>query len=401
MTKQTCLTTTLALGALLISACGSSTDTPGAKTYDGPESDPCANQAPGTACTWLGTKGEEGFNGDGHPRFQTRVNQVQSLLFLPDGRAWFTDFNNYLVREVLPDGTVRSVVGWTDPIFPGDGAQGAPNPAGTPGATWQLNHPTALVEASGGSVLVVAWHNHKLLTVDPNTGLVKIVCGAGAGFAGDGGPADKALFKQPNDATRDEAGNIYIADQQNWRIRKIDTSGVISTVAGVGTFGSAGDGGPAKDAQFSWAFGSNPNPSGAIVYHLGKIYVSDTEANRIRVIDLAAGTIDALAGTGEKGFGGDGGPAKGAKLSAPRTLKIGPDGELYFADTDNGAVRAINLGSGVIRTVVGTGELGIDAEEQLPATETHLRRPFGIAFDPQGNLYVMDTLNMRIVKVAK
>ncbi len=370
-------------------------------THDGPDADPCANQAPGTACTWLGTKGAEGFNGDGHPRYQTRLNQPSALVFLPDGRAWFSDFNNYLIREVTPDGKVRSVVGWTDPIFPGDGPQGQPNPAGTDGATWQLNHPTALLVAPDRSMTVVAWHNHKILSVDPSSGLVKITCGAGAGFAGDGGPAKAALFKQPNDAAYDEAGNLYIADQQNWRVRKVDTNGVITTIAGVGKFGSAGDGGPAKAAEISWAFGSNPNPSGALAYHQGKIYLSDTEANRVRVVDLASGTIDAFAGTGEKGFGGDGGPAKSAKLSAPRTLKIGPDGDLYVADTDNGAVRAINLATGVIRTVVGTGELGLDAEEQLPATKFHLKRPFGLAFDPQGNLYVADTLNMRIVKVAK
>lgn len=387
--------------AIFVVGCSSTTTTPPQKTHDGPDKDPCANQPSGTACTWLGTKGEEGFNGDGHPRFQTRIDQVQDLVFLPDGSAWFTDFNNYLVRQVTTDGTVKSVVGWTDPIFPGDGPQGPPDPTGTPGSGWQLNHPTSLLLAPDGTVTVVAWHNHKLLTVDPKTGLVKIVCGGGAGFAGDGGPAKKALFKQPNDVTMDEAGNMYIADQQNWRVRKIDASGNIDTVIGVGKFGTTGDGGPAKDAQISWAFGSNPNPSGAILYDKGKIYLSDTEANRLRVVDMTTGTIDALAGTGESGFGGDGGAAKDAKLSAPRDLEMGPDGDLYVADTDNGAVRAINLSTGVIRTVVGTGELGMDAEELLPATKTHLRRPFGIAFDSAGNLYVMDTLNQRIVKVAK
>src|SRR5262245_18133384 len=125
------------LGASLV-ACGDGTSAPPGPKHDGPASDPCANQPSGTACTWLGTKGEEGFNGDEHPRFQTRVNQVQALVFLPDGRAWFTDFNNYLVREIRTDGTVHSMVGWTDPIFPGDGPQGPPIPTGTPGANWQL-----------------------------------------------------------------------------------------------------------------------------------------------------------------------------------------------------------------------------------------------------------------------
>jgi DNA-binding beta-propeller fold protein YncE len=209
-----------------------------------------------------------------------------------------------------------------------------------------------------------------------------------------------ALFKQPNDATYDDQGNLYIVDQQNWRIRMIAPDGIISTIAGVGTSGYSGDGGPAAMAEFSWAAGSNPNPSGGIVHHQGMLYVSDTEADVIRVIDLATGTIDAFAGTGEAGPDGDDGLAIDAQLNAPRDLEIGPDGDLYFADTDNSRIRAIDLETGVIRTVVGTGELGIEDEERLPATEIKLRRPFGIAFDPDGNLYVLDTLNSRIVKVA-
>ncbi len=361
--------------------------------------DPCANAKSGAACTWAGLKGEEGFNGDGLARWETKFNQVQDLVFLVDGTAWLSDFNNYLVRKVREDDVIESVVGWTNPVFPGDGPLGGVKPGGAAGADWQLNHPTNMLEKADGSVLLVAWHNHKLLSIDASTGWVSVVCGSGAGFSGDGGPAESALFKQPNDATIDGDGNIYILDQQNQRIRMIGTDGVIDTIAGDGTPGYLD--GPSREAEFSWAFGSNPNPSGGIVFDQGKLYISDTENNRIRVMDLTDRTVTTLAGTGDKGFGGDGGPALEAQLSAPRDLEIGPEGDLYFADTDNGAVRAIELSSGVIRTVVGTGELGLDQEERLPATETHLRRPFGIAFDPTGNLYVMDSLNDRIVKVVK
>lgn len=363
--------------------------------------DACEDQASGTACTWAGLKGEPGFNGDGHKRWETNLNSVQDLVFLPDGSAWLSDFNNYLVRKVTPDDTIQSVVGWTDPVFPGDGPKGGVPPGGAAGVDWQLNHPTGLLLAPDGAVLLVGWHNHKLLTIDPDTGWVKVVCGGGAGFAGDGGPATGALFKQPSDATVDGDGNYYVVDQQNERVRRIDKDDMISTMAGKGTQGGTGDGGLAIEAEFSWEVGSNPNPSGGILAHDGKLYISDTEAHRIRVVDLATGMIDTFAGTGEKGFSGDGGPALDAELAEPRDLEIGPDGDLYFADTDNGAVRAIDLDTGVIRTVVGTGELGLDEEEQTPATETHLRRPFGVAFDPEGNLYVMDSLNDRIVKVAK
>ena len=362
----------------------------------------CRELASGEACTWLGAKGEEGYNGDGEHRLATLVNQPQDLLFLPDGTAWFTDFNNFLVRRVLADDSVESMVGSVDPVFPGDGPFTGIKPEGAEGRDWQLNHPTNLLLGANGHVTVVAWHNHKLLDVDNDTGFVKVLCGGGAGFAGDGGPAAMGtLFRQINDAAADEAGNLYLLDQANGRVRQIGTDGVINTIAGDGTSGFAGDGGPALEAQFSWARGSNPNPSGNLVHHDGKLYISDTEKDVIRVMDLASGMIDTFAGTGETGDSGDGGPARDAKLNAPRDLEIGPDGDLYFADTDNGRVRAIELASGTIRTVVGTGKLGVDEEEGLEATKTTLRRPFGIAFDPDGNLYVMDTLNSRIVKVAK
>ena len=390
------LATTLGLWAL-VAAFASAT---GCDDTSDPDRS-CRELKPGHACTWVGSKAEDGFNGDGLHRRETLINQPQDLLFMPDGTAWFTDFNNFLIRRVLADGTIETMVGSTDPVFPGDGPFGGIAPGGADGSDWLLNHPTNLVLMPDGKVLVVAWHNHKLLTVDPKTGYVTVVCGGGAGFAGDGKVVSPAtLFKQVNDATMDEAGNIYVVDQQNERIRKIDTDGIITTIAGDGTAGYSGDGGPALEAQFSWARGSNPNPSGGIVYHEGVLYISDTEADVIRAMDLADGTIAAFAGTGKGGDSGDDGPALTAQLNGPRDLEIGPDGDLYFADTDNGKVRAIDLEAGIIRTVVGTGVNGVEARDGLPATETQLRRPFGIAFDPEGDLYVMDTLNSRIVKVA-
>jgi len=361
--------------------------------------DPCEDLPSGAACTWLGTPGEGGYNGD-HHRSETRLSQAQDMVFLPDGTAWFTDFNNFLIRRVHPDGQVESMVGWTDPIFPGDGPLGGIPAGGAPGSEWQLNHPTNLLVDDAGMLIIVAWHNHKILQVDPDDGFVTVVSGGGAGYAGDGGSANGALFKQLNDASFDEVGNLYILDQQNERIRRIDPAGNIETIAGDGTIGTGGDGGPALEAQFSFAVGSNPNPSGGLLYHEGRLYVSDTEADRIRVIDLEAGTIDAFAGTGVEGDSGDGGPALEAELNAPRDLEIGPDGDLYFAETDNGRVRAVDLDTGLLRTVVGTGELGL-GDERLPATETMLRRPFGIAFDGDGDLYVMDSLNDRVVRVAR
>ena len=121
----------------------------------------------------------------------------------------------------------------------------------------------------------------------------------------------------------------------------------------------------------------------------------------MRAVDLATGVIDTVAGSGAAGLDGDGGQARLAKLNAPRDLEIGPDGQLYIADTDNSVIRAMDLDTGIIRTVVGTGQLGLTDDEGALATEVTLRRPFGIEFDPAGDLYVCDTINSRILKVKQ
>jgi DNA-binding beta-propeller fold protein YncE len=137
------------------------------------------------------------------------------------------------------------------------------------------------------------------------------------------------------------------------------------------------------------------------VFAGGKLYVADTLSSRIRAIDMTTGVIESVVGTGTAGYSGDEGPAVAAQLDHPRDLEIGPDGALYIADTDNSVIRAVDLRTGIIRTVAGTGEIGLDADDDRLATETALARPFGIEFDPAGNLYICDTINSRILKVAQ
>jgi DNA-binding beta-propeller fold protein YncE len=325
------------------------------------------------------------------------------MLFDSAGTPWFIDWNNHIVRRVLEDDTVETIVGWVDPVFPGDGeSTGAEKSAeGAVGTTVQLNHPTDLVEGVDGSILLMAWHNHKLRSIDPATGRVRILGGAGAGFAGDGGPLSKALFRQPRSLEIDPEGHLYILDQQNFRIRRAAADGMVTTIAGSGMQGSAGDGGLAVEATLSFEAGSNPEPSGGLAFHEGKLYFADTLAHRIRVLDLETGRIGPFAGTGTPGYSGDGGPAEQAEFRNPRDLEIGPDGALYVADTDNSVIRAIDVATGEVRTVAGTGELGMTDEGPMPATEVALKRPFGITFDAAGNLYISDSINSRIVRVAR
>ncbi|MBS1120486.1 MAG: hypothetical protein H6Q90_2714 [Deltaproteobacteria bacterium] len=358
----------------------------------------------GHACTWAGKPGIVGFNGDGHDRRDTELYWTMDLSFATDGTVWFIDWNNHLIRRVLADDTVTTVVGWTDPVFPGDGLPGGAErtPEGALGTDVQLNHPTDLAQTPDGKVLVMAWHNHKLREIDPSTGHVRIIAGTGAGYAGDGATAAMATFKQPKGLELDAQGNMFILDQQNFRVRKIEReTGAMSLVAGNGMQGSDGDGGLATAAKLNFEAGSNPEPSGGLVFANGKLYIADTLSSRIRSIDMTTGMIETVIGTGVPGYSGDDGPAAAAQLSFPRDLEIGPEGDLYIADTDNNVIRAVNLTNGIIRTVAGTGEAGLDPEDDHPPTETKLARPFGIEFDRSGNLYICDTINSRIVKVTR
>ncbi len=359
----------------------------------------------GRACTYAGRPGVVGFNGDGNHRLDTELYWTMDVSFASDGTVWFIDWNNHLIRRINTDDTVSTIVGWTDPIFPGDGLPGMSErtPQGAPGIDVQLNHPTDLAQAPDGKVHVMAWHNHKLREIDPATGRVRILGGAGAGYTGDGATLATATFKQPKGLELDAVGDMYVLDQQNFRIRKIErATGAMSSIAGTGVQGSDGDGGPATAARLNFEAGSNPEPSGGLVFANGKLYVADTLSSRIRAIDLATGIIDNVIGTGAPGYAGDGGPASAAQLNFPRDLEVGPDGHLYIADTDNSVIRAVDLATGIIRTVAGTGELGLDpGDDGRLATEIKLARPFGIEFDPAGNLYISDTINSRIVRVAR
>ena len=255
----------------------------------------------------------------------------------------------------------------------------------------------------------MAWHNHKIRVLDPATGLVRVLLGGAPGFAGDGGPAREARVNQPPHGVFDESGNFFLIDQRSQRIRVIHDfaarreEATVETVGGTGDAGFNGDG-VALQTQFNFPAGTNPEPSGGITIDSdGVLYFSDTLNHRIRRVqfeagDFRRGVVTTIAGTGDAGDSGDGGPALAAEINLPQDLEIGPDGKLYFADTNNHRVRRIDLTSGIIDAVAGTGEKGYGGEGG-PALEAKLNRPFGIAFDRRGDLYIADTFNSRIRRV--
>ncbi len=383
-----CLLSFILAGSIV--ACG------GDDTDAGDKQQYLACDEPSQLCTFAGT-GEAGFDGDGNRLVESMFYWPIDLTVTQNGDMYVLDWNNHAVRKVEGDGTLRTVIGSG---FVGDGPEDLSDleAPGAEGTTVALNHPTQLVELPNDKLLLVAWHNHKLRQYDPDTGLVLVTCGGAAGFAGDGEPARKAKLDQPTQVIVAEDDSLYILDMRNQIVRKIDPEGVITTVAGTpGEAGYSGDGGSPLEAKFRFPAGSNPPPGGALALDRdGRLYVSDTLNHVIRRIDFEADRIETIAGTGEAGFSGDGGDATEAELDNPRDLELSPDGKLlYVADELNHRVRAIDLERGTIETVAGNGERGYDGEGHAP-TETALNRPGGLAFDDQGMLYIADTYNHKI-----
>jgi len=360
---------------------------------------PACNDDPGVICTWAGT-GEPGWDGDGNLLRESRFYWPVDLTVGPTGETYILDWNNHRVRQVTPSGTLTTIIG-TDFVGDGPDDQSDLQPPGAPGTTVNLNHPTHVLPMPDGTLLLTAWHNHKLRSYDPTTGLVLVLCGADAGFGGDGGPARDGLLNQPTQSVLGPTDALYILDQRNQRVRRIDAGmQSITSVVGTGDAGFAGDGGPPSLAQLSFPAGANPPPSGALVFDAqGRLYISDTLNQRIRRVDFTSDRIETIAGTGMQGYAGDSGPATDASLNNPRDLAFGPDGRLYVADELNHAVRAIDLDSGIITTVAGNGSAGFSGDGGA-ATEAQLFRPAGLDFDAAGHLYIVDTYNHRIRRVS-
>jgi len=311
----------------------------------------------------------------------TQVNDPFGLAIGADGALYFCEVGNQMIRRLdLQAGTITTIAGNGERGYAGDGGA-APDAA--------MNMPHELCFDRDGNIYVVERDSHAVRKIDRASGTISTVAGTGEpGFSGDGGPATRAQLRIPHSIAFDGNGDLLICDIGNHRIRRLVlATGIIDTYAGTGETEPTPDGAPLAGTPLN-------GPRTIVVGPDGSLYLALREGNAIYRLDPSAGRIEHLAGTGEKGFTGDGGPARQATLAGPKGLAYGPGGTLYVADTENHAIRAIDVGSGIITTVLGTGERGDGPETSPRACRTS--RPHGLWADRDSSLYVADSEAHRI-----
>ena len=319
-----------------------------------------------------------GESGDAGPANQAQLNGPFAAVWA-GGSVYIADQVNHVIRKVTPDGNINVFAGIGTAGFAGDG-----NTA----LNAYFNHPLGVAVDTAGNVFIADSNNNAIRKVD-TTGKVSSIAGntGSAGYGGDGGPAISGYLNLPNAVVLDSAGNLYIADTGNNRIRKISASGTLTSVAGNNFPAYAGDGGPAVVAELN-------HPEGVAVDTAGNVYIADTFNNVIRKV--SGGIITTFAGTAVAGFSGDGAAAKLAKLNHPEGVAVDASGNVYIADSFNNRIRRVGT-NGVITTIAGTGVAGFGGDGLL-ATDALMRFPSGVAVDPSGKIYIADPQN-QIVRV--
>ncbi len=325
------------------------------------------------------------FAGDGGPATSAGLNRPYGVALDAAGNLFVADNSNNRIRRVdATTAIISTVAGNGTRTFAGDGY---------PATSATLNHPFGVALDAAGNLFIADAFNNRIRRVDATTAIISTVAGNGTRtFTGDGGPATSASLYRPFGVALDTAGNLFIADSINNRIRRVDaTTGIISTVAGNGTNGFAGDGGPATSARLH-------RPFGVALDAAGNLFIADSSNYRIRRVDATTGIISTVAGNGTNGFAGDGGPATSARLHRPFGVTLGAAGNLFIADTNNNRIRRVDATTGIISTVAGNGIFGF-AGDGGSATNASLRSPTGMALDAAGNLFIADTNNTRIRRV--
>jgi len=342
--------------------------------------------------TTLAGTGVAGFSGDGGPATDAKMKTPSSLAVSPDGSIYFSDYFDARIRQIEPDGTIKTIAGTGVSGFSGDNGLAV---------NAKISNPSGIALGPDEELYFIDVENYRVRKVSKD-GIITTVAGNGMeGFGGDGGPAIQAKldFKSSyrgGGLAFFPDSSFVIADLGNARIRQVDANGVIRTIAGTGSTGTSGDGGPAISARFNV-------PIGLTIGADGSIYVLDIKAHRIRRIN-PAGLITNYAGTGTEGFSGDGGSATNADLDFITDFNWGggylveKDGQLFFSDNGNKRIRIVSA-EGIINTVAGKGTAGF-SEEGMNATAAQLKTPTGLAFLADGSLLFSDSLNSRIQKIS-
>jgi len=282
---------------------------------------------------------------------------------------------------------------WTISTVAGTGSQGHAGDGG-PATAALLNNPFDLAFDANGDLVFSDTYNHRICRIAKTTGIITTIAGTGeAGFSGDGGPAAKAGLVEPNGLALDaDHGRLFITDVADHRVRVVDLrSGVIGTFAGTGEARHDGDGGPATQAGVFGARAVALAPDGAL-------YVMERQGSSIRVV--RDGIITTIAGTGARGYAGDGGSAIQAVFDAPKEMAVNPASDIFVVDTENHVIRLIDAGTGLVHTIAGNGKAGPGGDGG-PATAAGLARPHGAAVGPDGAVYIGDSENHRIRKLTR
>ncbi|KPA10281.1 hypothetical protein MHK_009516, partial [Candidatus Magnetomorum sp. HK-1] len=336
----------------------------------------------GTINTIAGT-GTGGFSGDGGIATSAQINGPFGVATDRSGNIYITEQNGHRIRKIdASTGNISTFAGTGTAGYSGDGGLAT---------SAQIAIPLGIAVDSSDNIYFVHRSDNVIRRIDASTGIITTVAGNGtSGYAGDGGPATSAQLTSPYDVKIDRSGNIYITGDGD-RVRKVDSStGNISTIAGT-TSGYSGDGGPATAAQLY-------NPDGIDVDSSGNVYIADTNGNRIRKIVYSTGFISTLSGDGSSGYSGDGGQATLAVLSVPYNLILDSFFNIYFSDAGNHVIRVINQDTGIINTIAGTGSNGFSGDGGSPDL-AQLNYPIGLDIDHYNNIYIADKNNHRIRKV--
>lgn len=339
----------------------------------------------GGGISTIAGNGTRGFGGDGGAALSASLNVPTDVTVDATGNVYIVDQGNHRIRKVTPDGTIRTVAGSGSPGFSGDGG---------PAVQATLNSPSAIKIDKAGNILIADRDNHRIRKVNATDGRITTMAGNGnAGFGGDGQQALVASLNKPSGVTVDASGNIFVADKDNHRIRRVSADGMISTVAGSGTLGYNGDVLPATEARLNF-------PSAVAVDANGLLLIADYWNFRVRRVNLRDNSIRTLTGTGNDRFGGDGQVAATASVSFPAGITADATGNVFITDKGNQRIRKINQATAIIQTVAGSGNVGF-CGDGLKAEGACFYNPTGLTVDDKGNFYLVDQGNQRIRRISK